>query len=96
MDLLNSELEFFLLCLSILFPLVNPLGITPIFLSMTEEYDQKDRVLIAKRGAMIGTFTLIIFALFGSVIFTFSVLFLMVIAVQFVNNGVTAVFTVLH
>ncbi|MBT3217368.1 MAG: NAAT family transporter [Candidatus Marinimicrobia bacterium] len=71
MNLFNTELEFFLLCLSTLFPLVNPLGITPIFLSMTEGYNHTDKISIAKKGAMTGSITLIVFALFGSVIFTF-------------------------
>ncbi|HDY75333.1 MAG TPA: hypothetical protein ENH49_02290 [Candidatus Marinimicrobia bacterium] len=35
-----------MLCLSTLFSLVNPLGITPVFLAMTEGYNQQDRVLI--------------------------------------------------
>lgn len=71
LNLINTELEFFILCISTLFPLVNPLGITPIFLSMTEGYKSNDRILIAKKGAFIGTVTLIIFALFGSIIFSF-------------------------
>jgi multiple antibiotic resistance protein len=71
LNLFNTESEFFILCLSTLFPLVNPLGITPIFLSMTEGYSHEDRITIAKKGAMTGTITLIIFALFGSLIFTF-------------------------
>ncbi len=71
LNLINTELEFFILCISTLLPLVNPLGITPIFLSMTEGYKSNDRILIAKKGAFIGTVTLIIFALFGSIIFSF-------------------------
>ncbi len=71
LNLINTELEFFILCISTLFPLVNPLGITPIFLSMTEGYKSNDRILIAKKGAFIGTVTLIIFALFGSIVFSF-------------------------
>lgn len=68
---LTSELEFFLLCISTLFPLVNPLGITPIFLSMTEHFSPADKKLIVKKGTLTGMVTLFVFALFGSIIFKF-------------------------
>ncbi len=70
-NLLQSEFEFFLLCISTLFPLINPLGVTPIFLSMTDGYNHNERIAIAKKGVLTGTVVLIIFALFGSVIFKF-------------------------
>lgn len=71
LNIFNTELDFLILCLSTLFSLVNPLGITPVFLAMTEGYSQQDRVLIAKKGVFTGTITLIVFALLGSIIFSF-------------------------
>lgn len=71
LNIFNTELDFLILCLSTLFSLVNPLGITPVFLAMTEGYSQDDRVLIAKKGVFTGTITLIVFALLGSIIFSF-------------------------
>ena len=68
---------------------------------MTEGYSKQGRVLIAKRGVFTGTTTLIVFALLRSIIFSFfgitleafqiMGLILMVIAVQFVINGVSVV-----
>lgn len=66
---LNIELQYFLLCLSTLFALVNPLGITPIFIAMTEKYSHEDQIKIAKKGILTGTVVLIIFTFLGSVIF---------------------------
>ena len=35
--------EFFILCFSSLFTLINPIGIVPIFIAMTDEYSKKER-----------------------------------------------------
>ncbi|MFQ6678374.1 MAG: MarC family protein [Fidelibacterota bacterium] len=71
LTIFDTELDFLILCLSTLFSLVNPLGITPVFLAMTEGYTKENRVLIAKKGILTGTVTLIVFALLGSIIFSF-------------------------
>jgi len=68
-NFLNIELQYFLLCLSTLFALVNPLGITPIFVAMTEKYSQEDQIKIAKKGVITGTLVLLVFTFLGSVIF---------------------------
>ncbi len=70
-NIFNTELDFFILCISTLFSLINPLGIAPVFLAMTEGYNVQDRILIAKKGVFTGTITLIIFAFLGSIIFSF-------------------------
>lgn len=71
LNIFNTEMDFLILCLSTLFTLINPLGIAPIFLAMTEGYSNKDRVTIAKKGVFTGTIILIVFALLGSLIFSF-------------------------
>ena len=68
-ELLQIEIEYFLLCISTLFALVNPLGIAPIFVIMTERFDHESRKSIAKKGIITAGITLIIFAGFGSLIF---------------------------
>jgi multiple antibiotic resistance protein len=65
----HTELQFFLLCLSTLFTLINPLGITPIFIVMTERFDPAQRVTIARKGTLTAGITLLIFALIGHLIF---------------------------
>lgn len=70
-NLVHTELEFFILCISTLIPLVNPLGVMPIFLTMTEGYIPAQRIAIARKAVITGTTALIIFALLGSLIFSF-------------------------
>lgn len=71
LNIFNTEIDFLILCLSTLFTLINPLGITPVFLAMTEGYSNQDRVTIAKKGVFTGTIILIVFTLLGSLIFSF-------------------------
>lgn len=68
-EILQIEVEYFLLCLSTLFTLVNPLGIVPIFVILTERFNPEDRKAIARKGILTAGITLIIFAGFGSLIF---------------------------
>ena len=68
-EIFQIEVEYFLLCISTLFTLVNPLGIAPIFVIMTERFDHESRKSIAKKGIITAGITLIIFAGFGSLIF---------------------------
>jgi multiple antibiotic resistance protein len=66
---LDVEFQFLILCLSTLLTLINPLGIAPIFIVMTERFSKKEKVKIAKKGIATGTITLIVFTLLGSIIF---------------------------
>ena len=70
-DSLNIELQYLLFCLSTLFTVVNPLGITPIFAAMTERFSDVDQIRIARKGIITGSTVLIIFTLLGSFIFRF-------------------------
>ena len=70
-DYLNIELQYLLFCLSTLFTVVNPLGITPIFAAMTEKFSNEDQIRIARKGIITGSVVLIIFTLLGSFIFQF-------------------------
>ena len=68
-DFINIELQYLALCLSTLFALVNPLGITPIFVAMTDKYSNEDKIKIANKGIITGSIVLIIFTFLGSIIF---------------------------
>ena len=70
-NFLNIELQYLIFCLSTLFAVINPLGITPIFVAMTEKYDSETRSKIARKGIITGSMILIVFTLFGSIIFQF-------------------------
>ena len=70
-NFLYIELQYFIFCLSTLFAVINPLGITPIFVAMTEKYDSETRSKIARKGIITGSMILIVFTLLGSIIFQF-------------------------
>ncbi len=60
-----------LLILTTLFPVVNPLGGAPIFLSLTHYYSEEDRRLLSRRIAVNGFILLIVSYLIGTYILAF-------------------------
>ena len=70
-EIFNIELQYLLFCLSTLFTVVNPLGITPIFAAMTKKFSNDDQKRIAQKGILTGSIVLIVFTLLGSFIFRF-------------------------
>ena len=60
-----------MLCLTTLFTLINPIGITPLLVVMTERFSNEERINIAKKGSLTAFITLILFAILGSFIFKF-------------------------
>ena len=68
---LQHEIQFFIFCLTTLFTLINPIGISPILIIMTERFSKKEKINIAKKGSLTAFITLILFSLLGSVIFNF-------------------------
>ena len=63
--------EFFILCFSSLFTLINPIGIVPIFIAMTDEYSKKERDVIAFKSVLFAFCILILFGVLGEFIFSF-------------------------
>ena len=70
-DFIQSETQFFILCLTTLFTLINPIGIAPLLVVMTERFSKDEKVKIAKKGSATALITLLIFAILGSLIFGF-------------------------
>ena len=70
-DFIQSETQFFILCLTTLFTLINPIGIAPLLMVMTERFSKDERVKIAKKGSATALITLLLFANLGSLIFSF-------------------------
>ena len=70
-DFIQSEPQFFILCLTTLFTLINPIGIAPLLMVMTERFSKDERVKIAKKGSATALITLLLFAILGSLIFSF-------------------------
>jgi len=63
--------SFIILTFSSLFALINPLGITPILLSMTEGDNDMEYKTIVKKGILTAYIILVIFTLMGDLIFKF-------------------------
>ena len=60
---------FFILTFSSLFTLLNPIGITPILLSITEKYEDQDYKSVIKKGILTAYIVLFTFSLMGDLIF---------------------------
>ena len=71
MNFFQHEIQFFIFCLTTLFTLINPIGISPILIIMTERFSKKEKINIAQKGSLTAFLTLILFSLLGSVIFNF-------------------------
>lgn len=67
----KASLPFFLLAISSLFTLVNPVGIAPLFLGMTDQYDETRRGITARRAVLTAFLVMILFAVTGNLIFRF-------------------------
>lgn len=67
----KSQFPFFLLALSSLFTLVNPIGIAPLFLGLTEQSTEAQRRITARRGVLTAFLVMLIFAITGNLIFKF-------------------------
>ena len=70
-DFIQSETQFFILCLTTLFTLINPIGIAPLLVVMTERFSKYEEVKIARKGSATALITLLLFAFLGSLIFSF-------------------------
>ena len=60
-EIIQAEAQFFIFCLTTLFTLINPIGIAPLLLVMTERFPKEERVQIAKKGSLTAFYTLILF-----------------------------------
>ena len=68
---MNELTTFFVLAFSTLFTLINPIGLTAVYLSIVENYEAKERKRIALKGSFTAFIILIIFSLMGDIIFSF-------------------------
>ena len=68
---MNELTTFFILAFSTLFTLVNPIGLSPVYLSIVDNFGPEERKQIALKGAITAFIILIIFSLIGDIIFSF-------------------------
>ncbi|NUM82365.1 NAAT family transporter [bacterium] len=68
---MNESIAFALLCFTSFFSVMNPLGVMPVFMTMTSELDDRNRRKTAERAVLVAFITLMIFALSGQLLFKF-------------------------
>lgn len=66
-DLIN----FGLLAFTSFFTLINPLGVMPIFMTMTAELNHEHRVVTAKKASIVSFATIVIFSFSGQLLINF-------------------------
>ena len=69
--MVDFDLSFFLLAFSSLFTLLNPIGIVPIILSLTESHSIQEYNKIIRKSTLFACLILFVFALMGKLIFSF-------------------------
>ncbi len=68
---MNELLTFGILSFTSFFTLINPLGVMPVFMTMTKDIDQPHRTRTAKKASLVAFFTIIAFAFSGQLLFQF-------------------------
>ncbi len=68
---MSETLTFGLLCFTSFFTLINPLGVMPVFMTMTSSFDNKARNKTARKAVIIAFLTLVMFAFSGKLLFDF-------------------------
>lgn len=68
---MHDTFAFGLLCFTSFFTLINPLGIVPVFITMTSTLDAEQKQKTARKASIAAMLTLVIFAFSGQLLFKF-------------------------
>lgn len=68
---MNELFSYAILCFTSFFTLINPLGIMPVFMTMTTQLDDFHRNRTARKASVAALFTILLFAFTGQVLFSF-------------------------
>jgi len=68
---MNEYLTFGLVAFTSFFTLINPLGVMPVFITMTSELEEKEKVKTARKALIVAFFTMVAFAFSGELLFDF-------------------------
>ena len=68
---MNELYTFGLIVITSFFTLINPLGVMPVFMTMTTSLSEKDRNRTALKASIVSFFTLAAFAFTGQLLFKF-------------------------
>lgn len=64
-------MDLVILCVTSLFTMINPLGVVPIFISLTSQFSPAESKKVALKAGLVSFITLALFALSGKIIFDF-------------------------
>ena len=70
-NILNEIITFGLLAFTSFFTLINPLGVMPIFMTMTSTLQKQERAKVARKASVIALIIIILFALSGQLLINF-------------------------
>lgn len=68
---MQELIAFALLCFTSFFSLMNPLGVMPVFMTLTAELSDAQRIKTARKALIVSFITLVVFALGGQLLFAF-------------------------
>jgi multiple antibiotic resistance protein len=68
---MSDNLSFALLCFTSFFTLLNPLGVMPLFMTMTKDFEVVSRRKTALKATIVSFFTIMSFAITGQLLFRF-------------------------
>ena len=68
---MDTVIPFALLCFTSLFTITSPLSTMPVFLTMTQSLDEKERRAVAIRSTLVACCALLLFVLAGQFLFKF-------------------------
>ena len=69
--MMETVFPFALLCFTSLFTITSPLSTMPVFLTMTQSLDEKERRAVAIRATLVACCALLLFVLAGQFLFKF-------------------------
>lgn len=68
---MTETVAFALLCFTSFFSVINPVGVMPVFMTMTSDLDNVHRRKTAERAVLVAFVTLMMFAFSGQLLFNF-------------------------
>lgn len=68
---MSETVAFALLCFTSFFSVINPVGVMPVFMTMTSDLDNAHRRKTAERAVLVAFVTLMMFAFSGQLLFNF-------------------------
>lgn len=68
---MNEAITFALVCFTSFFTLINPVGVMPVYMTMTANLSEKQKNATARKAMLVSFATLMLFAFSGQLLFSF-------------------------